>query len=98
MGDHGIPPCKPNRFGVSDTIGVVESGNLSRSGITEVSVDVSGSDFASGGFSILEAIAKKQADDRDGALYELSSGDGFVRLQPVESTVEQEGVRREKSR
>ena len=31
------------------------------------------SDFTSGGFSTLEAIGKKRADDRDGGLYEFSS-------------------------
>ena len=57
-----------------------------------------GSDFTSGVFSTLEAIAKKRADDRDGGLCELSSGGGIVRVPRVESIVEQKGVGGEKSR
>ena len=55
-----------------------------------------GSDFTSSGFSTLEAIAKKRADDRDGGLFALSSGDGMVRVPQVESIVEQNSRRREK--
>ena len=98
LGGHGAPPCKSKRFGVSDTIGAVEFGNLSRSCIPEVSGGVEGSDFTCGGFSTLEAIAKKKADNRDGGLYELPSSDGVVRVPRVESIVEQEGVGGEKSR
>ena len=98
LGRHGAPPCISIRFRGSDTIGAVESGNLSQICITEVSGGVEGSDFTCGGFSILEAIAKKQADERDGGLYELSSGDGMVRVPRVESIVEQEGVGGEKNR
>ena len=76
----------------------VEVGNFSRSGITEVSGGVEGSDFTSGGFSTLEAYAKKRADERDGGLFELSSGDGMVRLPQVETIVEQGRVGGEKSR
>ena len=36
----------------------------------------------------LEAIAKKRAEDRDGRLYEFLSGDGMLRVPPVESTKE----------
>ena len=46
--------------------------------------------ISSGGFSTLEAIAKKRADDRDGGLYEFLSGDGMVRVPTVESIAEQE--------
>ena len=74
----------------------VEGGNLSRSGITEASGGVERSDFTSGGFSTLEAIAKKRADERDGGLFELSSG--MVRVPRVESIVEEERVGTEKSR
>ena len=98
LGEHGAPPCKSIKFGVSDTTGAVESENLSRSCITEVSGGVEGSDFTSGGFSTLEAVAKKRADERDRGLYELSSGDGMVRVPRVESIVEQERVGGEKSR
>ena len=98
LGGHEAPPCKSIRFGVADTIESVEGGNLSRSGITEVSGGVEGSDFTSGGFSTLEAIAKKRADHRDGGLFELASGDGMVRVPRVESIVEGERVGAEKSR
>ena len=97
LGEHEAPPCKPIKFGTSDTNGAVEIGNLSRDCVTEVS-GAEGSDFTSGGFSTLEAIAKKRADDRDGELYELSSGDGIVRVPPVESIVEQGRFGGEKSR
>ena len=98
LGEHGAPPCKFIRFGVFDTIGVADSGNLSKSCVNEVSGGVAGSAFTSGDFSTLEAIAKKRADNRDGRLYELSSGDGMVRVPRVESIVEQEGVGGQKSR
>ena len=55
--EHGAPPCKSKRFGVDDTIGAAERGNLSRICITEVGGGVEGSDFTSGGFLTLEAIA-----------------------------------------
>ena len=45
LGGHEAPPCKAIRFEVLYTIGAVESGNLSRSCITEVSGGVEGSDF-----------------------------------------------------
>ena len=57
-----------------------------------------GNDFASGGFSTVEAIAKKRADQRDGGLFELAWGDGMVRVPQVESIVEEERVGAEKSR
>ena len=57
-----------------------------------------GSDFTTGGFSTLEAIAKKRADERDRALFELSSGDGMVRVPQVESIVEEETIGGERSR
>ena len=98
VGGHEAPPCKSIRFGVADTIESVEGGNLSRSGITEASGGVEGSDFTSWGFSTVEAIGKKRADERDGGLFELASGDGMVRVPQVESIVEEERVGAEKSR
>ena len=95
---HGAPPCKSIRFGVAVTIESVEGGNFSRSGITEASGGLEGSDFSSGGFSTLEAIAKKRADERDGGLFEMSSGDGVAHVPRVESIVEQKRVGTEKSR
>ena len=62
---HEARPCKSLRFGVAHTIESVEGGNLLRSGITEASGGVEGSDFTSRAFSTLEAIAKKRADERD---------------------------------
>ena len=41
----------------------------------------------------MEAIAKKRADDQNGGLYEFSSGVSMVRVPPVQSIMEQEGVR-----
>ena len=76
----------------------VESGNLSRSAITEASGGVEESEFTSGAFSTLEAIATKRAEERDRGLFELSSGDGMVHVPRVESIVEKERVGAEKSR
>ena len=87
LGEHGAPPCKSIRFGVTDAIGSIEGRNLSRSGITEASGGMEGSDFTSGGFSTLETIAKRRADERDRGLFELSSGDGMHRVPQVESIV-----------
>ena len=89
-------PCKTKRFGVPGAIESVEGWNLSRIDITDVSGGVEGSDSTSGGFSILEAIAKKRAGG--GGLFELSSGDGMVRVPQVDSIVEQERVGGEQSR
>ena len=98
LGGHEARPCKSLRFGRADTIESVEGGNLSRSGMTEASGGVEGSDFTSGGFSTLEAIAKKRADKRDGGLFELSFSDDMVRVPRVESNVEEERVGAEESR
>ena len=98
LGGHEAPPCKSIRFGVADTIESAEDGIISRSGMTEASGGVEGSDFTSGGFSTLEAIAKKRADERDGGLFGLASGDGMVRVPQVESIAEGERVGAEKSR
>ena len=46
----------------------------------------------------MEAIAKKRADDRDGGLCKFSSGNGLVRVPPVESILEQEVFSRGKDR
>ena len=89
-------PCKSLRFGTADTIESIEGGNISRSGVTEASGGIEGSDFTSGGFSTLEAIAKKRSDERDGGLFELSSGGGMVCVPGVESIVEEERVGTEK--
>ena len=93
LGGYDAPPCKSIRFGVTDASGALESENLSRSYRNEVSGSVEESDFAIGGFSTSEAIAKRRADDRDGGSYEFSSGDDIFRIPPVESTVEHEGVK-----
>ena len=98
LGGHEVRPCKSLRFEVADTIESVEGGNISRSGMTEANGGVEGSDFTSAGFLTLEAIAKKRADERDGGLFELASGDGMVRVPQVESIVEEERVGAEKSR
>ena len=87
LGENGVPPCKTIKFGVPGAIESVEGGNLSRSGRTGVSGGVEGEEFTSGGFSTLEATAKKRADERDGGLCELSSGDGMVCVPQVESIV-----------
>ena len=91
-------PCKSLRFGIADTIESIEGGNISRSGVTEASGGIAGSDFTSGGFSTLESIVKKRADERDGGLFELSSGGGMVCVPGVESIVEEERVGTEKSK
>ena len=98
LGGHEMRPCKSLRFEVADTIESVEGGNISRSGISEASGGVEGSDFTSGGFSTLEAIAKKRAEERDGGLFGLASGDGMVRVPQGDSIVEEERVGAEKSR
>ena len=46
----------------------------------------------------MEAIAKKRADERDGGLSELPSGDGMVRVPQVDSIVDQGRVGGEKGR
>ena len=66
--------------------------------MTEASGGVERSDFTSGGFSTPEAIAKKRADEQDGGLFGLASGDGMVRVPQVEAIVEEEKVGAEKSR
>ena len=60
--------------------------------MTEATGGVEGSNFSSGGFSTLEAIAKKRADEQDGGMFGLASGDGMVRVPQVEAIVEEEKV------
>ena len=98
LGGHELRRCKSLRFEVADAIESVGGGNISRSGMTEASGGVEGSDFTSGSFSTLEAIAKKRADERGGGLFGLASGDGMVRVPEVEAIVEEERVGAEKSR
>ena len=57
-GGHEAPPCKSIRFGVADTIEYVEGGNISRSGMTEPSGGVEGSDFTSGAFQLWRLLRK----------------------------------------
>ena len=52
LGGHEVRRCKSLRFEVADTIESVEGGNISRSGMTEASGGVEGSDFTSGGFRL----------------------------------------------
>ena len=92
LGGHEVRPCKSLKIGIADTVESIEGVSLSRSGLTEASGGMEGSDFTSGGLSTLEAIAKKRADERDGGLFELSSGDGMVRVPHVESIVGEERV------
>ena len=98
FGRHEAPPCNSIGFEGTDKNGAPENGNLSRCCLTEVSGDVEKSDFTSGGFSTLEDIPKKRADDRDGGLYGFSSGVDKVRVPPVESIVEQEEISGGKNR
>ena len=85
LGEYGAPVCKSTGFGATETMESIEGGNLSRSGVTEASGGMGGSEFTSGGFSALEEIAKKRADEQDRGLFGLSSGDGMVRVPQVES-------------
>ena len=98
LGGHEARPCKFITFEVADKIGTLESGNLSKSCVTEVRVGVTEIDSTRGGLSTLDANAKKRADDWDGGRYEFSSGDGAVQIPPVESVVGQERVSRGKDR
>ena len=83
---------------MADAIESVGGGNISRSGMTEASGGVEGSDFTSEGFSTLEDIAKKRADEQDGGLFGLASGDGMVCVPQAEAIVEEKKVGAEKSR
>ena len=65
LGGHEAPPWKSIMFGVTDTIGTVESGNLSRSCMTGESGGLEERDLTSGGFSTLDAIAKKRNENKD---------------------------------
>ena len=98
LGEHGAPLCKSTRFGGTDIMDSFEGGDLSRSGVTEASGGMGGSGFTSGGFSTLEAIAKKRADERDRGLFEVSSGGGMFRVPQVESIVGEERVGAERGR
>ena len=98
LGVHDAPPCKSIRFGMAGSVGAPESGNLSRSCFTEKSGSVEKCDFTTGGFSNSEAITKTRANDGDGGLYKFSSGDGVVRVPPVESIAEEEEFSRGEDR
>ena len=100
LGGHEVRPCKSLRFEVADTIGFVEGGNISRSGLTGASGGVEGSDFTTGAFRLWRLLRKNElTSEMEDCLDWLRVMVWFVCHKPqVESIVEEERVGAEKNR
>ena len=79
--------CKAVVFGVASGIGAVGGVGLSKAGISAPSEGVSESCVTSGGFSTLEGIARRQAEERFVGVREDAEGEGKVRVPPVDEVV-----------
>ena len=83
------PVCKAVVFDVASGSGEVGDVRLSKGNITNTSGGVPESFVTSGGFSTLEGIGRREADDK---------GEGMVHGPPVDEMLGQEAVPKEKTR
>ena len=77
------PVCKAAVFDVASGSGEFEDVRLLKGNVTNTSEGVPENFVMSGGFSTLEGIARRKADDR---------GEGMVRVPPVDEMLGQEAV------
>ena len=92
------PACKAVVFDVASGCGTVGSVGLSKKGISGPSEGVSESFVSSGGFSTLEGIARRQADERFMSTCMGGEGEGMVRVPPLDEMFGQEAVAKERTR
>ena len=92
------PVCRVVVFDVASGSGTVGGVELSREGVTDPSGGVSESFVTSGGFSTLEGIAQRQADERFVGTRLGEEGEGVVRVPPVDEMFEQEATTKERTK
>ena len=90
--------CKAVVFDVASGNGTVGGVGLSKEGISAPSEGVSGSFVTSGGFSTLEGIARRPADEKLVGTRMGDEGEGTVRIPPVDEMFGQEVAPKERTR
>ena len=83
------PVCNAVMSDVASGSESVAGAGLPKEGVTDPSEGVPESFVTSGGFSTLEGIARRQADDE---------GEGMVRVPPVDEMFGQEAAPKERTR
>ena len=97
LDEPGGPVCKTVMLDVrsgSGTVGAAES----RGNVTMTSGGVPESVVTSGGFSVLESIARRQADERILGTSMDEEGEGMVRVPPVDELFGQDFSRKERTK
>ena len=92
------PLCKAVMFDVASGSGRAGGVGLSKGNATNISECVPDSFVRSGGFSTLEGIARRQADESFLSTRMGDEGDGMVRVQPVDEMFGQEAAPKERTR
>ena len=92
------PVCKAVGFDVASGSDTVGGAGLAKEGVSGPSEGVSESFITSGGFSTLEGIARRQADERFVGTRMGDEGEGMVRVPPVDEVFGQEAVAKERTR
>ena len=98
LGEQEVPLCKAVIFDVASGSGTVGGVELSRENVTDRSEGVPESLVTGGGFSTLEGIARRQADERFVGTRMGDEGEGMVRVPPVDEMFGQEAAREERTR
>ena len=92
------PVCKAVLFDVASGSGTVGGAGLSKGNDTNTGEGVPESFVTSGGFSALEVIAQRQADEQFVDARVGSVGDGMVRIPSVDEMLGQEAAAKERTR
>ena len=90
--------CKAVVFDVASGGGTVGGVGLSKEGVSAPSEGVSESFMRSGGFSTLEGIARRQADENFVGTRMGDEGEGTVRIPPVDEMFGQEVAPKDRTR
>ena len=93
-----VPVCKAVVFDVASGSGTVGEIELSRENVTDWSEGVPESFVTSGGFSTLESIARRQAEERFVGTRVDDEGEGMLRVTPVDEVFGQEAAPKERTR
>ena len=92
------PVCKAVVFDVASGSETVGGVGLAKEGVGDPSEGVSESFMTSGGFSTLEGIARRQAEERFVGTRLGGDGEGMVRIPPVDEMFRQEVAPKERTR
>ena len=90
--------CKAVMFDVASGNGEVGGVGLSKGNATNKSEGVPESFVTSAGFSLLEGIARRQADERFVGTRSCDEGEGMVRVPPVDEMFGQQAAPTERTR